>query len=118
MYVPVASAAGPDLDLLGTTRITNALFTDGARHCFEDDWQGSTANAVLKQTWTGSTIFTNNTPVGTGAKAPEAPVPVPVHIDPSSIDWSKPWDGPEVPQPVDGGEDPSIYKRSPNGGMV
>ena len=66
LYAPVASAAGPDLDRLGTTRITHALFTDGTRHCFEDDWQGSTANAVLKQTWTGSTIFTNNELAGMG----------------------------------------------------
>ena len=115
LYVPVASAAGPDLDRLGTTRITNALFTDGTRHCFEDDWQGSTANAVLKQTWTGSTIFTNSKLAGVGAKVPEPPIPAPGHVDPAAVDLSKPWDGPEVPQPVDGAEDSSIYKRNPKG---
>ena len=115
LYVPVASAAGPDLDQLGTTRITHALFTDGTRHCFEDDWQGSSANVVLKQSWTGTTIFTHNKLAGMGADVPEDPVPAPGPIDPAAVDRSRPWDGPEVPQPVDGADDSSLYKRNPKG---
>ena len=60
MSVPTAPAVGPDPDRLGTTRVTHAFFTDGSRHCYEDDWQGRTANIVLKPPWTGMPIFTTS----------------------------------------------------------
>ena len=116
LFVPMAEAAehGPNLDELGPHRITQVLFGDGTRLCYEDKWRGDTARLVLPKEWTGVTWFTHVTPPsGAGDEAPTFEPRT--SVAPDEIDRSKPWSGELPPQPLDGDINPSTFIRNKSG---
>ena len=115
LFDPQVLVDGPDPATLGGYRTTHAVFSDGYRKTLADQWRETSSKKCFALDWTGITFFSSDKPSEAALEQQESRYQPRDVIAPAEIDLSKPWDGEEPPQPLDGDVNPDHFRRNKDG---
>ena len=116
LCTPTPHVRGPDIHDLGPYRTTHAIFDDGTFQTIEDRWNDANPRECLLKEWTGMVFFSHSPAMAsTSNRSTESSVSTyepRKMLEAKDIDRSKPWDGEEPPQPLDGGVNPRCLRAT------
>ena len=98
LYVPLASADGPDLALLSDYRITVKSYLHGQTATISDDWRDA-MSVSEDSSWMGTTTFLVRTSTGSTV-TPDVPMHIVEEIRDDDITSTRPWDGDHPPRSI------------------